>query len=117
MRPRLRSFRVLAIAAVLASCAEPKKPAAVERASLTGSRFDGVGRVILHVSQPCTSQIMFDFRTTSSKTVWLAAPIGETRILTEAANRKRRVRISGKWRQGREKGCSYVDVTQVDLLK
>jgi len=117
MRSRLHSFRVLAIAALLASCAEPKKPAAFERASLAGLRFDGVGRVRLHAGQPCTPQIMFDFRTTSSNTVWLAAPMGESKILTGAADRKRRVRISGKWRRGRQSGCSYVDVTQVDLLK
>jgi len=117
MRSRLHSFRVLAIAALLASCAEPKKPAAVERASLAGSRFDGVGRVTLHAGQPCTPQIMFDFRATSSNTVWLAAPMRETKILTEAADRQRRVRISGKWRRGRQTGCSYVDVAEVDLPK
>jgi hypothetical protein len=117
MRLRLRSFHVVAVSAVLAGCAEPRKPAAVEKASLTGSRFDGVGKVMFHAGQPCASQIMFDFRMPSSNTVWLAAPIGETKTLTEAADRKRRVRISGKWRRGRQIGCSYVEVTKVDLLK
>ena len=117
MRLRCQSFPFLAIAVALAGCAEPKKPAAAERASLAGSHFDGIGRVTLHAGQPCTSQIMFDFRRTGSSTVWLAAPIGESKILTEAAERKRRVHISGKWRRGREKGCSYVDVTEVNLLK
>jgi hypothetical protein len=117
MRSRLSAFHVLAIAAALAGCAEPKKPTAVEKASVTGSRFDGVGKVVFHAGQPCASQIMFDFRTPSSNTVWLAAPMGETRILTEAADRKRRVRISGKWRRGKQARCSYVEVTEVDLLK
>jgi hypothetical protein len=114
---RLRSFRVLAIAAVLSSCAEPKKPAPPEKASLTGSRFDAVGKVTLHSGQPCASQIMFDFRTASPNPVWLAAPMSQTRILTEAADRRRRVHVSGKWRRGRQTGCSYVEVTGVDLPK
>lgn len=112
-----RPFCVLAIAAVLASCAEPKKPAAVERASVAGSHFDGVGKVTLHTGQPCTSQIMFDFRTTSSKTIWLAAPAAETKILTEAASRHHRMHISGKWRRGKQAECNYVDVTKVELWK
>lgn len=117
MRSRFGSFRVLAIAAALAGCAEPEKPAAAEKPSLTGSRFDGVGKVMLHAGQPCTPQIMFDFRTTSSNTVWLAAPMPETKVLTEAANHHRRVHISGKWRRGKQTGCNYVDVTKVDSLK
>jgi hypothetical protein len=111
------SVPVLAITAVFASCAQPPKPGALDKASPVGSRFDGVGRVTLHAGQPCTSQIMFDFRTTSSNTVWLAAPMRETKILTEAASRRHRVHISGKWRRGKQTGCSYVDVTKVDSWK
>ena len=115
MKPFLGSFVVAMIAAGMASCAQPTKPAALEKASSVGSRFDGVGKVTLHAGQPCASQVMFDFRTTSSNTVWLAAPMRETKILTEAASRRRRVHISGKWRRGKQAGCSYVDVTKVDL--
>ena len=39
------------------------------------------------------------------------------KILTEAASRRRRVHISGKWRRGTHTGCSYVDVTKVDSWK
>jgi hypothetical protein len=108
------SVAVLAIGAAFASCAQPTKPTALEKASSVGSRFDGVGKVTLHAGQPCTSQVMFDLRTTSSNTVWLAARMRETKILTEAASRRRRVHISGKWRRGTHTGCSYVDVIKVD---
>ncbi len=60
---------------------------------------------------------MFDLRRTGSRTVWLAAPMGESKILTEAAERRRRVHISGKWRRGKERGCGYVEVTNVEVLK
>jgi hypothetical protein len=111
------SVAVLTVSAVFASCAQPTKLAAPEKASPVGSRFDGVGKVTLHAGQPCTSQIMFDFRTTNSNTVWLAAAMAETKILTEAASRHHRVHISGKWRRGKQTGCSYVDVTKVDSWK
>jgi hypothetical protein len=115
MKSIWRSIAVLAIGAAFASCAQSTKPAALEKTSSVGARFDGVGKVTLHAGQPCTSQIMFDFRTTSLNTVSLAAPMRETKILTEAASRRRRVHISGKWRRGKQTGCSYVDVTKVDL--
>jgi hypothetical protein len=111
------SVAVLAIGTGFASCAQPGKAATLGKASLVGSRFDGVGRVTLHAGQPCTSQIMFDFRIGSSKSVWLAAPMRETKVLTEAASRHRRVHVSGIWRHGKQAGCSYVDVTKVDSWK
>jgi hypothetical protein len=113
MKLILRSLAVLAIVAVFAGCAQPTKPAALGKASPVGSRFEGTGKVTLHPGQPCASQIMFDFRTASSNTVWLAAPMQETRILTDAADCQCRVHIWGKWQRGRQTGCSYVDVTKV----
>jgi hypothetical protein len=107
---------LLPAVAAFASCAEPSKTAAVEKPAATGSRFDAIGRVTLHVGQPCTPQIMFDFRRPrSTSAVWLAAPMRETTILTDAANRRSRVHVVGKWRRGGRTGCSYVDVATVDL--
>jgi hypothetical protein len=112
------SFAVLAMAVVFAGCAQPSKPEPVERAAAAGSSFDAVGSVMLHAGQPCTIQIMFDFRRTKSKsTVWLAAPMRETTILTDAARDRRRVHIVGKWRRGRQTGCSYVDVATAELQR
>ncbi len=57
---------------------------------------------------------MFDLRTTGvSSTVWLAAPMRETKLLTEAANRNRRVQVWGTWQRSRERTCNYVNVTKV----
>ena len=57
---------------------------------------------------------MFDFRTTGvSSTVWLAAPMRETKLLTEAANRNRRMQIWGTWRRTQDRTCTYVSVTKV----
>ena len=109
---------LIAVAALagIAGCAQVKKPAVQVKAAAVGSRFDQVGRVSLYVGQPCTTQIMFEFHGGSS-TVWLAAPMWETKILTDAANKNRRVHISGKWRRGGEPNCSYVEVTSADLTK
>ena len=61
---------------------------------------------------------MFVFRTArSTSAVWLAAPMGETKILTDAAKHQRRVHITGKWRRGKTQGCNYVEVTQVEMPK
>jgi hypothetical protein len=79
-----------------------------------GLRFDQVGRVTLFAGEPCTPQVMFDFHGVGS-TVWLAAPMRETKILTDAANRNLRVHISGEWRHGGESKCSYVEVTSAEL--
>jgi hypothetical protein len=113
------SLNLLIAAAALAGmagCAEVKKPAAQAKAMAAGLRFDQVGRVSLYFGQPCTTQIMFEFHGARS-TVWLAAPMWETKILTDAANKNRRVHISGKWRRGGESNCSYVEVTSAELTK
>ena len=112
-------LNVLATAAVMtgmAGCAQIKKPAAQVKATAFGSRFDQVGRVSLYAGEPCTLQIMFDFHATQS-TVSLAAPMRETKILTDAANKNQRVHISGRWRRGGEPNCSYVQVTSAELTR
>ena len=100
----------------MAGCTEVKKPAAQATAMAAGLRFDQVGRVTLYAGEPCTPQIMFDFHGAGS-TVWLAAPMWETKILTDAANKNQRAHISGKWRRGGEPNCSYVEVTSAELTK
>ena len=113
------SLNLLIAAAALAGmagCAEVKKPAAQAKAMAAGLRFDQVGRVSLYAGKPCTTQIMFEFHGAGS-TVWLGAPMWETKILTDAANKNRRVHVSGKWRRGGEPNCSYVEVTSAELTK
>lgn len=100
----------------MAGCAQIKQPAPQARAVPTGLHFDQIGRVSLYSGEPCTSQIMFDFHGGGS-TVSLAAPRYETDILTEAANKNRRVHVSGKWRHGGQSNCSYVQVTNAELTK
>ena len=112
----VRSFIASAAIAAMAGCAQVKKPAAQLKAAAVGSRFDQVGRVTLYAGEPCTPQIMFDFYGMGS-TVWLGAPMWETKILTEAAKKNRRVHISGKWRRSGESNCSYVEVTTAELTR
>jgi hypothetical protein len=100
----------------MAGCAQIKKPAPEVRAVPTGLRFEQVGSVTLFPGEPCTPQIMFNFRGAGS-TVWLGARKNETRILTEAAKSNRRVHISGKWRRGGLSNCSYVEVTSAELTR
>jgi len=100
----------------MAGCAQIKKPVTQARAMPTGFRFDQVGRVSMFPGEPCTPQIMFDFHGAGS-TVWLAAPKQETKILTDAAKKNRRVHISGKWRRGGQSNCSYVEVTSAEVTK
>src|SRR5205814_9429201 len=112
----LHWFIAGAALAGMAGCAQVKKPAAQVTAAKVGLRFDQVGRVTLYSGEPCTSQIMFDFDGAGS-TIWLAAPRRETDILTEAANQRRRVHVSGKWRRGGEPNCRYVEVTSAELVR
>jgi hypothetical protein len=105
-----------AVLAGMAGCAQIKKPAAQVRAVPTGMRFDQVGSVTLFPGEPCTPQIMFNFRSAVS-TVWLGAPKLETKILTEAAKSNRRVHISGRWRRGGQSNCSYVEVTSAEVTR
>ena len=100
----------------LAGCAQIKKPPVQARAVPTGLRFDQVGSVTLYPGEPCTPQIMFNFRSAGS-TVWLGAPKQETKILTEAAKNNRRVHISGKWRRGGQSNCSYVEVMSAEATR
>jgi hypothetical protein len=115
MKLRLSSFAIAVVAMALASCAQPEKTAAPAKASRMGSRVSAVGKVAMHGGQPCSSQIMFDFRITGARSTFqLAAPMRESKLLTEAANRNRRVRVWGSWRHSG--GCDYVEVTRVELL-
>jgi hypothetical protein len=109
-------FVAAAALAGMIGCAQIKKPAAQVKAMATGLRFDRVGRVTLYVGEPCAPQIMFDFHGAGS-TVWLAAPMWATKILTDAANKNQRVHVSGKWRRGGQSKCSYVEVTTAELTR
>ena len=100
----------------MAGCGEIKKPVAQMRAMPLGLHFDQVGRVTLYAGEPCTPQIMFDFRGAGSS-VSLAAPMHETKVLTDAARKHRRVHVSGKWRHGGQPNCNYVTVTNVELTR
>lgn len=117
MNVLLRSLSILAIAVVLASCAEPQKARPAIKAAASGTSFNQVGKVTFYQGQPCTSQIMFVFGEGRSASIPLAASMRETKILTDAAHRNRRVRVSGKWRHSKQPGCAYVEVTQVEVPK
>jgi len=98
----------------MAGCAQIKKPAVQVKAAAVGSRFDHIGWVSLYAGEPCTPQIMFNFRG-SQLTISLAAPRRETEILTDAAKKNRRVHVLGKWRHGEPSNCSYIEVTSAEL--
>jgi hypothetical protein len=105
-----------AVLAGMAGCAQIKKPPVQARAVPTGLRFDEVGLVTLFPGEPCTPQIMFNFRN-GGATVWLGAPKYESRILTDAAKNNRRVHISGKWHRSAQSNCSYVEVTSAEVTR
>gem|GEM_PF-524436 len=108
---------VLVVATVLtgiAGCAQLKRPAPQLKAAAVGARFDQIGRVSLFAGEPCTPQIMFNFRG-AQLTISLAAPRRETEILTDAAKKNRRVHVLGKWRHGGPSNCSYIEVTSAEL--
>jgi hypothetical protein len=110
--------RFIAIAALvgIAGCAQIKKPAPQAKAAPAGVRFDQVGVVTLFPGEPCTPQIMFNFRSAAS-TIRLGAPKHETKMLTEAAKNNQRVHISGRWRRGGQSNCSYVEVTSAEVTR
>lgn len=112
----MTSFIAGTALAGMAGCAQIKKPPVQARAVPTGLRFDQVGSVTLFPGEPCTPQIMFNFRSAGS-TVWLGAPKHETKMLSEAAKNHRRVHISGKWRRGAQSNCSYVEVTSAEVTR
>lgn len=60
---------------------------------------------------------MFVFHTARSTSVSLAAPMRESKILTDAVHSHRSVRVLGKWRHGRTVDCYYVEATQVEVRK
>jgi len=120
----MNSFRhscfLFAIVFVLASCGEPERPkaaATTSNAGPVGSSFDQVGKVSLYPGESCASQIMFVFHTARSTSISLAAPMRESKILTDAAHDRRTVRVFGKWRRGKAPGCYYVETTQVEVQK
>jgi hypothetical protein len=111
---------VIAIAFVLASCGEPEKPkisAINANAAPVGSSFDQTGKVSLYPGESCTSQIMFVFHSGRSTSISLAAPMRETKILTDAAHDHRSVRVVGRWQRGKTAGCYYIEATQVEVQK
>lgn len=115
---RMKKFlpNVLAVATVLtgvAGCAQIKRTAVQVKAAAVGSPFNQSGWVSLYAGEPCAPQIMFDFHGSRSM-VSLAAPRRETEILTDAANKNRRVHVLGKWRRGAQSNCSYVQVTSAE---
>src|SRR5256885_16577194 len=81
----------------MAGCAQIKKPPAQARAVPAGVRFDQVGSVTLCPGEPCTPQIMFNFRGGGS-TVWLGAPKHQAKILTEVVKNNLPVHIAVEWR-------------------
>ena len=115
-KPLVSMVITVAVLAGMAGCAQIKKPVTQTRAMPTGLPFDQVGRVTMYAGEPCAPQIMFDFHGAGS-TVWLAAPMHESKVLTGAAKENRRVHISGKWRHGGHPNCSYVAVTNVELRR
>jgi hypothetical protein len=117
MNKFLLTLLIAGAAAVgMTGCAQVKKPAAQTRAAAFGSRFDQVGRVTMFAGEPCTPQIMFDFHGAGS-TIWLGAPMHQTKILTGAANKNQQVHVSGRWRRGGASNCSYVEVTNVEITR
>ena len=117
MNVLFRWLLIPAIAVLFASCAEPQKPQPPTMAAASGSSFNQVGKVAFYEGQPCTSQIVFVFRGGKSTSVPMAAPIRQSKIMTDAARRNRSVHVSGRWRRSKEKGCAYLEVTQVEMEK
>src|SRR5204862_6547054 len=100
MRKFLSSWVIAGAAlAGMAGCAQIKKPAAQARAVPANVRFDQVGSVTLYPGEPCTPQIMFNFRGGGSA-VCRRAPKHQTQILPEAAKNNRPVHSAGQWRRG-----------------
>jgi hypothetical protein len=118
MKLILSSFVIAMLTANFASGAPPEKRAIAVKPVPVGRPFDQSGKVSMHRGQPCTSQIMFDFRgTKSTATIWLAARMHESKKLTDAVKRRKHVHISGTWQRGRTHGCGYVNVTRVEIEK
>jgi hypothetical protein len=113
MKSLLLAATSLILLAITARAA-PRPTHPVAKAIAVEKHFEGKGRILLFQGQPCSPQIMFDLRQSFPKsTIRLAAPIRESRQLTDAARHRRTVHITGLWRHGRDKLCRFVDVTKV----
>lgn len=105
---------IVAIACAVGACAPAN--GSMAKTGPVGLRYSASGKVTFHRGQPCTSQIMFDFRPAGSKAViWLAANAHDSNKLSAAAHDRRGVRITGVWKRGRETGCGYVEVNKVTV--
>ena len=103
---------MILMACTIAACASARD--LMSRMGAPGSRFVERGKVTLHRGEPCTSQIMYDFRPLdSSSVVWMAAGAHDSTKLTEAARTRNRVQINGVWKSGRKTDCGYVEVRKV----
>ena len=110
IRMKLAVVAAVALAGMNVSLGAASRPTPTPHAvAPKGSHFDAIGRITMHAGQPCTSQIMFDFR--GKTVIWLAAPKRESAILTDAARHKQRVHVTGIWRQGATSACAFVEVT------
>src|SRR6476660_1960537 len=98
---------VSAMALLVASCAQTEARTPV-KAAPAGTRYDAIGKVSLHQGQPCAPQVVFTLTAQFQRPVPLAARFHESKLLTEAARRGRRLHVSGVWRHGRSPGCAYV---------
>src|ERR1700733_9223290 len=95
-----RSLFMAAVAAIFLTGVAGAAPRPVAKAIAVEKSFEGKGRVLLFQGQPCSPQIMFDLRQSFPKsTIRLAAPIRESRQLTDASRRRRTVHINGIWRR------------------
>jgi hypothetical protein len=118
MKAFVVSLGIAMLAVNVASCAQPPKNQTVTRAAPIGSRFSAIGKVSMHPGQPCAPQIMFDFRPSKSKrAIWLAANAHEENLLLDAVKHHRAVNLSGIWKRGKTKECSYVSVNTVEVQK
>jgi len=118
MRRKIFSAALVLMTAGFSSCAEAGRTTPAKPSAAMGAAFDGVGKVTWHRGQPCTPQIMFDFRAErSTSIIWLSIDAKQERLLIDAANKRRRAHVSGKWRRGKSKECNYVSVTAVEVQK
>ena len=109
---------LFAFVLLLSGCGEPERPKAATTSvtvAPVGESFNQVGKVSLYPGESCTSQIMFVFHSGRSTSISLAAPFRESKILTDAVNEHRSVRVFGRWRRGKVPGCYYVEATQVEV--
>jgi hypothetical protein len=115
----MKSFYLVAIAFVLASCSEPERagPVAVHPKPRVSGEFDQIGTVTLYPGESCASQVVFVFHTENSGSISLAAPWLPSQTLKDAAHSHRRVRVVGRWRRGKTPDCSYVEATQVEAIQ